>query len=305
MENTEKRSDKGYKITIAILLLIIAALTWQLVTTKIQVKTIIVEKTKEITKATELQSELDALMAEHEKIKKEYSSLSNKLSEKDKIILDNAAEIQRLIASQSDYRKIKRKLELLRGITQGYVHQIDSLFTVNKVLKDENVKIKGDYQKEQNKNEELVKDKDILNTKVTQASVLKAYNITSVGIKTKSNGKKEIDADKAKRVDKIKVCFTLSENLIIPSGKKTIYVRIARPDNLILTKGSGDAYSFEANGTKLQYSLKQEIDYQNKAQNLCMYWEKADKKAEAMTGRYYVTVFADGIQIGESSFELK
>ena len=305
MENTEKKSTTSYKITIGILLLIIAALTWQLITTKIQVKTIIVEKTKEITKATELQSELDVLMAEHEKIKKEYSNLSNKLSEKDKIILDNAAEIQRLIASQGDYRKIKKKLEMLRSYTQGYIHQIDSLFTVNKVLKEENVKIKGDYQKEQDKNVELVKDKDILNTKVSQASVLKAYNISSVGVKTKSGGKKEIDAEKAKRVDKIKVCFTLSENLIIAPGKKTIYVRIARPDNLILTKGSDDIYTFESNGTKLQYSLKQEIDYQNKAQNICMYWEKADKKAEAMTGKYFVTVFADGNQIGESSFQLK
>ena len=36
-----------------------------------------------------------------------------------------------------------------------------------------------------------------------------------------------------------------------------------------------------------------------------MYWEKADKKAEAMTGKYFVTVFADGNQIGESSFQLK
>ena len=49
-----------------------------------------------------LQAELDALIQEHNKIKAEYGDLSNQLSEKDSIILANAAEIKKLINKQAD-----------------------------------------------------------------------------------------------------------------------------------------------------------------------------------------------------------
>ena len=82
-----------------------------------------------------LQAELDALMAEHEQIKSEYGELSELLSEKDSTIMANAAEIQKLIASQADYNKIKRQLQRLQNIAQEYVTEIDKLYTENKELK--------------------------------------------------------------------------------------------------------------------------------------------------------------------------
>jgi len=306
METNDKQTaNKIYKIIIAVLIAIIGVLVWQLVVTKIEIKTIIVEKGKSVTQSQELQTELDSLLTEHNKIKKEYSGLTGKMAAKDSVIQSYADDIQRLIASQADYGKIKRKLEFLRSITQGYVSQIDSLYTVNRNLKNENKKITEDFNKEKEKTTELTKDKEDLTNKVTTASTLKAYNISGVGIRTKQNGKKEEDAEKAKRVDKLKVCFTLSENLIIPPGPKTVYVRIARPDNQILCMGSEDTYSFEFNGSRLQYSLKQDINYQNKAQNITMYWVKANKSESAMKGIYHVNVYCDNTEIGESSFELK
>jgi hypothetical protein len=306
METNDKQTaNKIYKVIIAVLIAIIGVLVWQLVVTKIEIKTIIVEKGKSVTQSQELQTELDSLLTEHNKIKKEYSGLTGKMADKDSVIQSYADEIQRLIASQADYGRIKRKLEFLRSITQGYVAQIDSLYTVNRSLKNENKKITEDFNKEKDKTASLTKDKEDLTNKVTTASTLKAYNISGVGIRTKQNGKKEEDAEKAKRVDKLKISFTLSENLIIPAGQKTIYVRIARPDNQVLCMGSEDTYSFMFNGQRLQYSLKQDINYQNKAQNITMYWVKTTKNESAMKGVYNVSVFCDDTNIGESSFELK
>ena len=45
----------------------------------------------------ELQSELDSLLAEHNRIKEQYGELSDQLSEKDSIIMASAAEIEKLI----------------------------------------------------------------------------------------------------------------------------------------------------------------------------------------------------------------
>jgi hypothetical protein len=303
METTEQKPQgKLYKIIIIIMGVIIAVLVWQLIVTKTRVNTFTVEKETAQTQNKELQHELDSLLVEHEKIKSEYGTLSAQLTEKDSIILAKADEIQTLIASQADYYKIKKKLDYLRGITQGYISQIDSLYTVNKELKDKNVEITDKFEKEQVKTTELTKDKEQLTEKVSLASTLKAYNIKGVPVKSKSGGKKEEVVDKAKKADRIKVSFTLSENLIAPSGSKNIFVRIARPDDRIMTVADDDAHSFEYNGQNIQYSLKESIDYQNKAVDLILYWDKIEDFTE---GTYVVSVFTDGYLIGESQFVLK
>jgi len=311
MENTEKqdlenfekpKKSNTFKVISIILALIIAVLAWQLIITKTKVNTFTIEKEKTQLKNTELQHALDSLLTEHEKIKKEYGSLSGKLTEKDSIITAKADEIQQLIASQADYSRIKKKLEYLRGITQGYVSQIDSLYRVNKNLKDENVQITDKYEKEHTKTTELTKDKENLTQKVSLASTLKAYNIKGTPVRLKSGGKKEELEDKAKKAERIKVSFTLSENLIAPSGTKTIYVRIARPDDKILCVTADESNSFDYNGEKIQYSIKNDIDYQNTAQDIVMYWDKTD---EFTAGTYVVSVFTDGLLIGESQFALK
>ncbi len=297
---TTKTSEKTYKIIIGILILIIAVLTWQVIVTKTKVHTFTVEKDKAVTQNAELQHELDSLLKEHELIKTEFGAISGKLAEKDSIILAKADEIQKLIATQADYSRIKKKLDYLRGITQGYVSQIDSLYRVNKTLKDENVKIKDDYSKEVTKTTELTKDKDKLSEKVSMASSLKAYNIKGIPVRFRSGGKKEEIEEKAKKTDRIKVSFTLSENLIIQSGDKSVYVRIARPDDQILTPG--ESSTFEYGGSQIQYSVKKDIDYENKAIEVTMYW---DKTAEFTAGTYVVSVFTDGMLIGESQFLMK
>ena len=66
----------------------------------------------------ELQSELDSLLAEHNRIKEQYGELSDQLSEKDSIIMANAAEIEKMINSQADYNRIKKQLERLQNISQ-------------------------------------------------------------------------------------------------------------------------------------------------------------------------------------------
>ncbi len=297
--------EKKYKRIIAILLFVIALLIVWLIVEKSKMHTIYLEKSATVAHNTELQAELDSLLNEHNKIKTEYGELSGQLAEKDSIILANAGEIQKLIATQGDYNRTKKKLELLRNIAQGYVSQLDSLYKVNQALTDENVKIKKDINNERQINTELSKDKEALNEKVSLASKLKAYNIKSSTVKLKSKGTKEVESDKAKRIERVNICFTLSENKIASSGLKTVYVRIARPDNVIICEGKEDVYTFEYQGQKIQYSMKKEINYDNKAQEICLSWTKKDDKIPAMAGKYNVSLFVDGYEIGQSQFELK
>jgi hypothetical protein len=245
---------------------------------------------------------LDSLLAEHERVKVSYGELSNSLSERDSLINVKAQEIKKLLGSKAELAVVKRKLAQLQQITQVYEQQIDSLFTVNRKLKAENDKIKIDYNLEQQKTTDLSKDKEALNEKITGAAVLKAYKITAIAYKSRGVDK-EKETDKAARADKIKVCFTVSENKLVSSGYKRFFVRIARPDNSILTRGP--AYTFQFLGQTLQFSAMETLNYEGDAADVCTYYERPVNGTELVKGRYVVNVFTEDREIGQASFELK
>jgi len=289
----------GYKIAIGVLLAIIAVMAWMLIDQKKDVTTL--SKNSD-SQQLMLQSELDSLLAEHERVKVSYGELSNSLSERDSIINIKAQEIKNLLGSKAELAVVKRKLAQLQQITEVYEHQIDSLFTVNRKLKAENEKIKIDYNLEQQKTNDLSKDKEALNEKITGAAVLKAYKISAVAYKSKGIDK-EKETDKAARTDKIKVCFTVSENKLVSPGYKRFFVRIARPDNSILTRGP--AYTFQFLGQTLQFSAMETLNYEGDAADVCTYYELPVNGAEMVKGRYYVNIFTEDREIGQTSFELK
>jgi len=259
-------------------------------------------KEKEIMKV-ELESELSSLMIEHEQIKTEYGQLSDSLAVKDSLIMSNAKEIKDLLNYKWEYRKVKKKLDRLRLVARTYVNQMDSLYTVNNELVEENKVIKAKYHEEKALNKNLNKEKAQLSDKIEEASVLKAYNITAQAIHIKKTGKEKM-VTKARRTKTIEVCFTLSKNVVIEPGQKDVYVRIARPDNKILTPGVAEEYVFPYKGEQIQYSIYEQVAYDNEARPLCLRWIKKYENIEMQTGVYEITVFANGEEIGSTSLEL-
>jgi len=252
-----------------------------------------------------LQSELDSVLTEHERIKVEYGSLSEQLTEKDSIILANAAEIKKLIASQADYRKIKRQLERLQNIAKEYVEEIDQLFTENKQLKEENQQIRVHLEASKKEIETIKSEKQELNQTISTAAVHQAYNINSRAVYIKNRNKEEVITEKANRVDQLKTTFILGANSLIPAGPVTIYCRIAVPGSgRILMPGSGDAFTFDFNGEKLQYTTKKTINYNNQAETVTLVWDLVEGD-KAIKGRYIVQLYTDNHYLGETSFELK
>ncbi len=298
--NVGNKSRNKSLIIIVILLAALALLTWLYLSTRSRLGSLLEEKEKQ---RVELQHELDSLITEHNNIKLEYGTFSDSLVAKDSIIQANALEIRKLLDTQYEFYKVKKKLDRLRSISQGYLKQIDSLYTVNQELKAENEQIRSSYQMEQQKSSSLLKDKEALTEKVTMAAVLRAYKITASGVR--GSGDKERITDKAKRVEKIKVCFTLGENPLLSAGAKDIYIRIARPDKMILARGRGDDYSFSYKGEILQYTMRETVNYQNQAMDICTYWINRSAKENLPEGVYVVSVYAEDFEIGQTSFELK
>jgi hypothetical protein len=296
----QNASSRTYKIVLSVLALLLLVLLFWLFIQRSQMLKLIKEKE---TEKVALQHNLDSLMTEHNKIKVSYGALSDSLKAKDSLIQMNALEIKKLLDSQWDYNTIHKKFERLQKVAQGYVHQMDSLYTVNRELTAENDRIREVVKTEQNRNQNLMKDKEELKEKMNSAAFIKAYNVTATPFKLKSGGTKEQVTDKASRTDRIRICFTLGENPLVTPGKKNIYIRVVRPDNVVVIKSKYDTFTF--NGQTLPFSLREDVDYQGKSMKVCVDWTKKNNDAPAMKGKYMVTVFGDDKEIGTGSFDLK
>ncbi len=293
-------SSRKYRIYLAAAGLLLLALLFWLFIQRSQLMKLVKEKEAE---KLEMQHNLDSLMAEHNQIKTTYGALSDSLRAKDSLIQANAMEIRKLLDTQWEYNIIRKKFERLQKVAQGYVRQMDSLYTVNRELTAENERIRQVVKTEQNRNQTLMKDKEELKEKMNQAAYITAYNVTATAYKLKSGGAKEVVTDKANRTDRIRICFTLGENPLVTAGKRMVYIRITRPDNVVVIKSKYDTFTF--NGQTIPYSLREDVDYTGKAAKICVAWDKKSADKPAMKGKYMVTVFTDDREIGTGSFELR
>ena len=261
------------------------------------------EAEKELQRA-DFQAEVDSLMKVHNELKDSYGELSQELAEKDSIIQADAVEIKKLLDSQWDYYRVKKKLAALQEISQHYVRQMDSLYTVNRELVAENERIREEYQAERRQNTNLTRQKEELTNKVNQATTMKLYNYTAQAVRFKGGGK-EASTDRAARAERIRIDFTLAANDLVQPGTKLFYVRIADPKRAIISKGTGDEYSFKSNGETLQFTEKVRVNYDGNETAVRAYYNKPEAY-ELMPGTYFIDVYEEGGKlIGQTAIDLK
>lgn len=293
------KSQRNIFIVLTLLLALVSGFSiYKLVTSEKQVETLVVEKEVLNTEKAELVTKL-------EKLNEEYSSLSDEYEGLDSVFQAEKAHIEQLMSDlknkDGNIAKYKSKVANLEKRMQEFMAQIEELKAKNLELTTENLKIKTALDSTTIENSELSKEKEVLASKVEAGSVLKAYDISVEAIKLKSNGM-EMPTSKIKKVDKIRTCFVMSENAIAKAGKKTVYVRISDPDGVVVSEGTDDSFAFEYQGSKIIYSSKEEITYNNKSMDVCIYWAKP---RTYKAGTYYVDIFVDGANIGTAGFNLE
>lgn len=295
-----KNNNLWMYIVLAVLALGIIGLSIYMLSIKKELSGLVAEKEAQ---RLELVEELNTLLEEHENTKVAYGEMTDSLVVMDSVIQANAKEIKNLLNYKWEFYKVKKKLSRLQVVSQSYVRQMDSLYQENTALTEENLQIREEIQIERKRNQNLVQEKDELTGKVEEASILGSYNIDANGVRVRG-GNNESITNKVRRTDRIKVCFTLSENSIVGAGKKSIYIRVAQPDKKILSKGRTDQYTFEHKGEMLQYTMKKDVNYQNEAIDICLSWNRR-QSVELQPGLYHVDIFDGDFNIGHTTFELK
>ena len=219
---------------------------------------------------------INQLTLEQERVKKLLEELRQTKA-------TNAREIMRL----------KKELATLRAILKDYIMQIDSLNRENQALKVDNKKLRNQNQRAQAHITDLSTQNEQLVDKVAIASQLYATNISA-----EARNKKGKATDKLNKAKKFVISFTLARNVTTETGMRTVYVRIATPTGTVLD--SGGTFQFE--NRNLQYSISKDIEYTGEEQNITVYWDIAETLS---AGQYRVDIFADGQNIGTTTFDME
>ena len=220
-----------------------------------------------------------------EKLESEKLKTQRLLEELRQVKTSDAAEIMRL----------KKELKTVRAVLRSYVMQIDSLNRINQALTAENQQVKKQYSEATRQINTLSKEKKNLNEKVTLAAQLDATNIVATPLNKRGKA-----AKKVKDAKKIAISFTIVKNITASTGNKTLYVRIAKPDNEVLTKSASNTFEYE--DRSIAYSIKKYFEYTGEELTQTVYWDVEEFLA---AGTYKVYLFCDGNMIGQGSFSMK
>ena len=226
----------------------------------------------------------DALKTNNDTLNAGLQKQKNKIV---KLLSVNASNVQLI-------KRYKSEITTMRQIMKSYIVQIDSLNTRNKMLASENSEIRQQITQVRNTNSELSKVKEELSTKVEVASIVQAKDIVAVSL-----NKKRKETTSINLLDKLRICFTLRENPLAKPGQKDVYMRVIRPDSLVVTSSPDNL--FEYKGNKIIYSATRQVDYMNQDIEVCIF---LDNKGDYIIGNYSVDLYLEDNIIGRTNFML-
>ena len=238
-----------------------------------------------------LANELRHLAVAYDTLKTNNDTLNAGLEkQKNKIVQllsINASNVQLI-------KKYRSEITTMRDIMKSYIVQIDSLNTRNKLLSSENTEIRQQISQVRSTNTELSKVKEELTSKVEVASIIQAKNIAAVSL-----NKKRKETTRINLLDKLRICFTLRENPLAQAGQKDVYMRVIRPDSLVVTSSPDNL--FEYKGNKIIYSATRQVDYMNQDIEVCIF---LDNNGDFVIGNYSVELYLEDNIIGRTNFML-
>lgn len=251
----------------------------------IEMKTILTEE------KDSLVSELQSMVYAYDTLKTNNDTLRAGLEmERERIV-----QLLALNASNAQLiRTYKREITTMREIMKSYIVQIDSLNTRNKILVAENTEIKQQMRQVRTANTELSRVREQLSDKVEIASVIQAKDVVAAPL-----NKKRKETTRISLLDKLRICFTLRENPIARAGEKEVFMRVIRPDSLVITTSPDNL--FEYKGSKIIFSANRTVDYMNQDIEMCIFM---DNTGDFITGTYSVELYLENSIIGRTTFML-
>ena len=243
--------------------------------------------------------EKDSLEGELRNIYFRYDTLETNNLDLQVEMQQQKEKIDKLISLQAEdaykIRMYRKEMETLRTVLRSYIVQIDSLNMQNQELMAENKQLRNTELRLSTEKEQLEKDKDQLEEIKNLATTLQASQIDMVML-----NKRDKESDRIRTAVKVRVDFVLRANNVASTGEKRVFLRIIRPDQVVL--GSPELEVIDFNDEQIPASASRVINYENEDLPVSIFWAN---DGEIVPGEHIVELYSDGKVIGTSSFVLK
>ncbi len=300
---TDNKVSLGLKIGlgIAVALLIGTGIyTSSLYKSKVESENQLIEEKELVMKdLTAMASQYDLAISENEVANQNLEAANQNL-------IDAKSRIQALIDSletsdanlKSLWRYKKKYLSLQK--------EMDRLLIENDQLKVQNVLLASslDSTRVELAEKEVFTDSLMfqnvaLSEVVEGAAVLTTTNLKGFAVIERGSGK-QIPTERARRANKIKICFSVAKNKLVQPGDQELYIQIIDPKNNIL--GGNEQLQFGEE--TLNYSIISKFNYESKNLNICEFIGKNDKE-DFEKGSYKVNIFNTNERIAGHEFTLR
>ena len=265
----------------------------------------------------EIQTQFNDLKSDYEYIQKDLEIAVNDSNFNNKEIIIQKQRIEKLIKKNNiTQEELNEAKGIMRNISRNFIKNYKGKVVI---LKDENQKLFTEKEKAvvevtqlkgevEDLSSKIAKEKIISSKKdelISYASKLTLSNFILKGFKVRDSGK-EIETDKASRIDRIKVYFDVNENMIADSGEKTIYTVIKKPSGETVTFGNKPNDIFVYNKKKILASDKLTFNFdKDKMQTLEFVWDSEDFGRGDYVMEIYEQTKKDIVQIGKATKSLK
>ena len=247
-----------------------------------------------------LSLEKEHVLFDLEKLRFSYDTLN---TENSLMVAEIASQRERIDGLVQQVRngnwslsRAKKEAESLRTIMKGYVATIDSLNQLNLALIDANDEMRERVEKVQERNANLVIRQQSMEEIISTGQTLQAAEASASGIRILSNGKQR-ETTRSARTNMMRVCFTLLENKIAPSGGKTLHLQVISESGAVLP---GDQ-SKSALDAQTPISATRDLDYANERLETCIFFMPLEPLSE---GIYRIAILEDTVKIGETQLVL-
>jgi uncharacterized protein (DUF3084 family) len=291
MEN--QKSSSSLKAVIAVLAVLLVGSLIYIFKVTSEVETVQTELKGTVTEKESVMKDLQDLKASYDTAIAENTSMSDELiQERDKVV----SLMADLKQSKGDVSKFKTQFQALQNNMKVLMAENATLKVKNTTLttqRDSTVVVLGQSKKF---NEVLVGQNEELAKTVEKGSKLTVLNMKTSAFKVRNSGK-EIETEKARRADILRISFTIAENTIAKSGDKKYYVQVIDSKNNVL----GDKKTVTFGDETLTYSFMSTVKYENKTVQVTE--DLPGNNFEE--GTYFVNVFDKKEMVTKTSFTLK
>ena len=210
-------------------------------------------------------------------------------------VLDSLRQLQ---ANVSLITKYKAQLASLKLEKKNLFTLVQKFEEENQNLQEESNRISDKLESQDVYLKTLEKRNIRLSETLKKVEQLTALNVNAKAVTTAS-AQSVVETTKAKLVDHLEICFTLSKNEFTPKGNKDLFVQIIDPNNNVVS----DKGLVHFGKSSLIYSGKTKVYYLNDLVNVCIKIN-VDDKEPLDKGTYYASIFHKDQKLGGTEIKL-